>query len=125
MADPLSVAASVAGLISLASEVTKIITKYVSDAKSAHEDANILIKELGTFQFVLEQFKEFVYSGQVPQACFNDTSILIATVSFSHSQMTDLYKKLQKTSTTNSNKVLEVFERMKWPLRKDDCEKSV
>jgi hypothetical protein len=46
MADPLSISASIAGIIGLANEVAKIVTAYVAGVKSAPDDAHCLSREL-------------------------------------------------------------------------------
>lgn len=54
MSDPLSIIASVAGLISLAKVIGKMIANYVSSVKSAPDDAERLRTELTVLGFVLE-----------------------------------------------------------------------
>lgn len=44
--DPLSISAGVAGFLSLAIEISKILTAYVGDARSAPEEACNLLLEI-------------------------------------------------------------------------------
>jgi hypothetical protein len=124
LADSLSVSASIVGLIGLAKEVLVILANYAGNVKSAHEDAGRLNKELTALCFVLDQMREFLRQENLRETCFNDTSVLVSTLGLSSFHVRNLFKKLDKFGATNS-KVGDFFERMKWPLRQDECEKAV
>lgn len=58
--DPLSLSAGVAGVLSLALEMTKILTVYVSDVESAPEEARGLLIEASALCSVLDQLVNFL-----------------------------------------------------------------
>jgi cell division control protein 24 len=93
MSDPLSIAASVAGLISLANEIGKIIASYVSSVKSAPDDAERLRTELTALSFGLEQMRKFLLQEEL-DASFDDTSFLASVLGFTSACIKELYKKL-------------------------------
>ncbi|KAI5788094.1 hypothetical protein FPQ18DRAFT_307588 [Pyronema domesticum] len=125
MSDPLSVSASIAGLIGITNEVVKIVAKYASGVKSAHEDATRLHKELTALGFVLQKMCDFLCGEKIQGTSFDDTSVLVSVLGFTSTQINDLYKKLALEKLSADNKVTELWEKMKWPLRQDDCEKAV
>jgi hypothetical protein len=124
MADPLSIAASVAGLIGLANEVGKIIANYVGSVKSAPDDAERLRTELTALSFVLEQMNKVLPQEELYDACFDDNSVLASVLGFTSARIKDLYKKLLTLNSTK-NRVAGVIERMKWPLRQEECQKAM
>jgi hypothetical protein len=60
MADPLSIAASVAGLLSLSLQVIKIIRKDITTVSNAPKEASELVEKLQTLTDVLQFLQEFV-----------------------------------------------------------------
>jgi hypothetical protein len=52
---PLSVSSGVAGFLSLAMEISRILTAYIGNVKSAPDDAHNLLKEILALCHVLEQ----------------------------------------------------------------------
>jgi hypothetical protein len=127
MSDPLSVSASIAGLIGLATQVTSVLKNYIDRAKSAHEDAKRLLNELLTLCSVLDQMRDLLCGedAQLKGSSFGDTSLLISVLGSTNYHVDKLYKKLSKFSTPNSNKLVDIWDRLTWPLANDDYEKSV
>jgi hypothetical protein len=126
MADPLSVSASIAGLIGLANEVAKILAQYISNVISAHEDAHRLHKELAALCHVLEQFRGFLRSQDaLPQTHFDKTSTLLSVLGFTTSKVNGLYKKLDKLGASHGGITADLVERMKRPLHRHECEELV
>ncbi|CCX34599.1 hypothetical protein FPQ18DRAFT_25789 [Pyronema domesticum] len=126
MADPLSVSANVAGLIGLANEVGKIPVNYASNVKSAHEDAHCLQKELTALCHVLEQMRSLLREEKLQGTRFEETAALVSVLGFTNHQVNELYKKLDKLSIqANKNKLADFWERIRWPLKKDECDKAM
>ncbi|KAI5815999.1 hypothetical protein BZA77DRAFT_344514 [Pyronema omphalodes] len=125
MSDPLSVSASIAGLIGISKEVVTIIANYVSAVKSAPENVRCLQNELTALNFVLDEMRNLLREEELLGTSFDRTSVLISAVDVASFQIKDLYTKLDKFRIPKNNKAAEFFERMKWPLRADECEKAV
>lgn len=94
MSDPLSIAVSVAGLISLANEVEKIIASYVSSVRSAPDDVECLRTELTALSFVLKEMRKLILQQKLDDACFDDNFSVASVLSFTSDRIKDLYKKL-------------------------------
>ncbi|KAI5819859.1 hypothetical protein BZA77DRAFT_274893 [Pyronema omphalodes] len=127
MSDPLSVSASIAGLIGLAAQVTTVLKNYIEKVKSAHEDAKRLLRELLALSSVLDQIRDLLCGEDalLKGSSFSDTSLLISVLGSTNYHVDKLYKKLSKFSTPNSNKLVDIWDRLTWPLTNDDYEKSV
>jgi hypothetical protein len=52
--DPISISIGVAGFLSLTLEIINILSNYVSNVKSAPEEANGLLREITALKVVLE-----------------------------------------------------------------------
>lgn len=94
MADPLSITASIAGLVSLANEVGKIIASYIGGVKSAPGEAESLSMELAALGVVLEQTREFLLQEELLHGSyFDDIFVLASLMGFTSSRI--------RTSTTS------------------------
>ncbi|KAI5792177.1 hypothetical protein FPQ18DRAFT_305470 [Pyronema domesticum] len=118
--DPLSISAGVAGFLSLAIEISKISTNYVGSVKSEPEEAQKLLQEVSALCNVSEQLAQFLRNDEV-KSKFESTSALVVTIDACHRKINDLFKKLKGLQVPSDNKVAGFIERLKWPLRKEDC----
>lgn len=80
--DPLSIAASVAGLVGLAVQVAPSLREYFSDVKHAREDVDRYANEIYALVEVCEQLQVFLRTdATATEACFKTTeSVLSRTV---------------------------------------------
>lgn len=121
--DPLSLAGSIAGLLSLTIELTQRIGDYVGSVKSYSKSIEELSEKLGTLEVVLKQLKDFLHTEEVKGKKFDKTSTLfIATVTYS--------KKLQSISDrlkkqTKGNKMSQCLEKLKWPFTEDENSETI
>ena len=112
MVDPLSVAAGVAGLLSLAIQLVDIGTKYSSNApKSQGYD---FIFELRALIDVLNRLKEFLEGPNAPPT-FDHMSTLLSTNTRCKTKLHEVLLKLQKT-TQEPSKMKRAIDRLMWPL---------
>jgi hypothetical protein len=63
--DPLSISAGVAGFLSLAIEISKILTAYVGSVKSAPEEAQQLLQEVSALYNVSKQLAQVLRNDEV------------------------------------------------------------
>ncbi|KAI5786234.1 hypothetical protein FPQ18DRAFT_308786 [Pyronema domesticum] len=121
--DPLSLSASAAGLLSLAIEVTKILTSYTSAVKSAPQDASELNTEILALGHILEKLVEILRidhdAGTGGGTSFDEQSVLRSVMSACQEHIAAVYKRVAKLHSTD--KVSSLVERMVWPLKKDEC----
>ena len=78
--DPLSVAASVAGLVSLMLEVSCAIGSYYKSVKNARNDVLEIAQELTSMRDVLRQLNELLRSHQLKTEIFDQSSVLAHTL---------------------------------------------
>jgi hypothetical protein len=71
MADPLSIAASVAGLLSLAVQTSQLITSVVSEVKGRQAGLLAIGQELASFYLVLNDLESQLSRGNVAAAANN------------------------------------------------------
>lgn len=123
--DPWSLSASVAGLASLTLEIGKLLGGYVSDVKSAPQDADKLHAEVTALAQALDRLVEFLRREDTTGPEFKDTSVLCSIIVMCQKQINVLYKKLGKQENEKTSKVAGIIEGMKWPFQKEEFESTV
>lgn len=121
--DPLSFSASVAGLLSLAIEVTKTLKTFISDVKAAPQEAKDLNLEISLISTVLERLVDVLRSDDTEGTTFDQQCLLYSVITACQSSITNLYKKLSKLRSCD--KLTERLAWMKWPFQKDECQQSI
>ncbi|KAI9687050.1 MAG: hypothetical protein M1822_002460 [Bathelium mastoideum] len=105
MADGLSVAASIAGLVSLADVVVRRLYKYGSEVRGAREEVNKLIVEVSAFYGLLQSLK------LLAEELSNETRFQTLELPFVYTcqkVLEEIRTKLDKHTSTGG--------RWKWPL---------
>jgi hypothetical protein len=125
MADPLSVSTNVAGLLSQTLELSTILHNYVTSVQSAPEDAQHLLMEIVALGHVLKELVGFLRNkaNQERVNPVNKTSVLCSVIQICQSHIEKLYKLCTKFSGAQS-RMTHLVERIKWPLKKDNCEQA-
>jgi hypothetical protein len=116
--NPLSLSASIAGLLSLSLEVTKILTNFLSTVKSAPSEANSLTTEVTALSQVLETLVEILRSDDSEVTTFDEQSILCSIISACQEHIGSLFKTITKL---RSGEMAGVLGRLAWPYKKEDC----
>lgn len=80
--DPLSICAGVAGFLSLAVEISKILSVYIGDAKSAPKEAQCLLMEVDSLCLVLDQLVKLLREDVKDD--FKETSALLTIITACH-----------------------------------------
>lgn len=124
MAEPLSIASGVAGIITLSSAVVAASYKYFSSVRSAPEDLKKLVREISLLNTLILQFvTQSLDTAQAPrkaldalvdQAVFEDCFATLKAVQ----KHLDNSQPVQGSTSKNALRVLI------WPLKKDDIAKS-
>ena len=107
--DPLSVAASIAGLVSLAGSLVLLVTAV----HGAKDEAQSLIDELKALQTNLDQLSAFLQLRDSQAASFQQHSLLVAQTASLTQNLLDLKQRLDQTSESRARQVI-------WPLRQKD-----
>ncbi|CCX04765.1 Protein of unknown function [Pyronema omphalodes CBS 100304] len=78
--DPFTIATGLAGLLSLAIEISGILSGYIGASKSAPKEVHDLLVKVSALQQVLEQLIVFLRSEEARQVSFNKTSVLLSVI---------------------------------------------
>lgn len=92
--DPLSLAASIVGLISLAGVTLRVTKDYIHEAKHEQETACQFLQELDILHFNLARLDEFLRSEHKVIGKFDDTSILVSSTHACRTKLSTLHDKL-------------------------------
>ncbi|KAL8993479.1 MAG: hypothetical protein Q9188_007322 [Gyalolechia gomerana] len=105
--DPFSLAAGVAGLVTLVVKITKLVTNYFHGVRRAIEAANELLDELKALRLTLTHLEILLRNDK--KDAFSSTSILVKSTDACSNKLTMLHTKLQDT-------VRQPLQKLRWPL---------
>ncbi|KAF7551889.1 hypothetical protein G7Z17_g4705 [Cylindrodendrum hubeiense] len=125
--EALGVAASVAGLISLAVEIPKLIDTAIS-IRSAPDEAKQLSQTADTLITTLQRLEEFLKTDEARDMNMADDSALIVSISACQDRILTLSKKLRSYSPRVSgssplglHSIKTTAIKFRWPLDKTEC----
>ena len=118
--DPLSIAASIAGLISLTIQVSESVTSYGKAVKDAPKSIEEMISELYSMLSVLRQLESLFRSQQVKCSSFDHSSVLALAIIRCDENIGKLLSKLRQME---SHKLSRAFERLQWPFSEKNLNK--
>ena len=110
--DPLSLAASVAGLISLAGATLSITKTFIHDAKHGKETAQEFLQELDVLHFNLARLDNFLRSESDAIGYFNDTSVLVSSTHSCKNRLDALHARLIETKERRLS-----LHTLTWPFK--------
>lgn len=112
--DPFSLAVGISGLVALSASVLKLIQQYFYGIQHAGEATS----ELQLLHDVLCRLDGFLRSDIAKRQSFNDTSVLVSSMSACRIKLEVLYKKLDAAAKSRLLRVL-------WPLNEKEHSQSV
>ncbi|KAK3684241.1 hypothetical protein B0T22DRAFT_444189 [Podospora appendiculata] len=127
--EALAAAASVAGLISLANEIPKLIDTAIS-IWSAPEEAKQLSATTDTLVMTLRKLEVFLKTDEAKDVDMANDSALVVSLSACQNRILELSKKLRSQSSTGSappagtstkDRVKTTIARFRWPFDKKEC----
>lgn len=127
MADPFSIASGIAGFLSLAMEITKILVDYTANVKSAPSDVTKMLEEVDALVEVLEQLKDFLEDNsdtisETIKNGFQENSALSTALKICKTEIEKLRRVLHKFKVRRTDKAwLDKLQRLKWPFSKEEC----
>ena len=115
MADPLSVGAGIAGLVTLADLVFIRLFKYVQAVKGAHKEITALSSEVGALYGILSRLR--LISDQLDSSGFNAATQVQHIYSCSQT-LEKLSKILERDNMTSTQKhgMEKIKEKLHWPF---------
>jgi hypothetical protein len=118
MADPLSIAASVASLLSITVGAFALISKYVASAKGERRDIIACSNELSMLRGVLQHIQEIFLTCGDSHPLLQQSASILSRIDECKDVLDDL---LQKLSTPSSgNKFKSALQHLVWPLKKEE-----
>ena len=116
--NPVSAAASIAGLVALAGSLVKLATPFVNGIRHAKDDAQSLIDELNALQITLQKVQKFLTSESFNTRSFGDSSLLRSHSTVVTTRLATLYRKVERTSQS-------IFRtRLVWPIDHKEREEA-
>jgi hypothetical protein len=121
MAEAVALASGIAGLLSLAIEITKISHRYVSSFKGASKAVQSYFRELSALQGSLVQLQRIAEDPENEE----QTGFLRSTVGVDecHKELDRIRQKLQKR--TSDRAFPSTLNRLTWPFVEDETRRLV
>ena len=121
--DPLSLTATLVGLIAAAQQGYSLLTSFVDGVKSAPDSARSTLREVSDIYLCLKQLKNFLMEGQVAprsQTC----SIMVEQVVVVLTNLAILFSELQEViDGLGPEQPIRMIDRIKWLSREGDISK--
>ena len=111
--DPISLAASVAGLMSLTLEVSHTVRTYCKSVKDARKDVLDIAQELGSLQDILYQLGQVLHSHRLQGNLFDSASVLTTALNTCSEGINKISSKVQ---AMENDGFARVWEKLKWPF---------
>ena len=131
MAEAVGLAASIGGLVTIASEVCKLCHNYFSEVIDARKDVEQLVSEISSLTNLLERFQTPAEAGRVSQSPGSGPVSKLVRECTEVSEMleklqSELQRQLNKQSDNKfRNLVGSLKARLKWPFKKNDTQERI
>ena len=119
--DPLSLAAGVAGLVSLTGQTVNVTRAYVTEIKHGKEAATQMLQELDVLHFNLLRLDEFLKDEGKRGSYYDDTSVLVSSTRGWREKLTVLHAKLEERQQSTPWKLQSLV----WPLKAKEHSEAV
>ena len=116
-------AASVIAVVQIAGKVWSLCWKYYPDAKEAKSDIEHLMGMIQTMQSVFQQVEDLPKGPGATK--LHASNPLIERIPLEVKQEFDRLEKLLEPSNTRSIMGKALRQRLKWPLKKEEVEKTL
>jgi hypothetical protein len=125
MSDPLSVSASILGIVGIAAQIIKILNDYVGSVRSASEEAQTLKTEAVSIHSVLQRLADFLDDAADEITInFAKECVLCSAIEECNQIMVRLHRAFGKTLRKKSGGK-GIIENLIWPLKREDYEKDM
>jgi hypothetical protein len=118
MADPLSIAAGVAGLLGITIQLLDFGGKFVSDLKESSTAPQEFLNEVKSLSDVLAQLRDFLRHQETQPLPFSKTSVLYSTNIACEQKLRKVLSTLEKYGNCGKQqkKISKAVQRLKWPF---------
>ena len=124
MADPVSIAASIGGLASLAGAVLKLVFQYAKSAVNAKQEVKLLVDEINALAGILKSLY-LLASGLEAEGQLFDSTIQVYHLGLLNNTLNRLQDGAGKVHEKfkNDSKTQQRFQQLKWPFSADETTK--
>jgi Fungal N-terminal domain of STAND proteins len=120
--DPVSVSSGIAGLITLAIQVSSVIADFVIAVKEGPKDIQELHQELLLLGEVLGQLQDFLHSEKAKGRSFDSNSVMQSAISSCKARIERIGDKLRPST---GGKMSRLIDRLKWPFESKEVAEMV
>jgi len=117
--NPLSIAASVAGLVTLTAQVSGSIITYAKAVKDESRSIGEVTQELNLMHSVLEQLDNFLKGQPMKNAFFDQSSVLATAITSCKGSIQGISTKLPKST---QNGISRMMEKLRWPFTEKETQ---
>ncbi|CAN9456830.1 unnamed protein product [Alternaria alternata] len=121
--DPLSVAGSIAGLISLSDTIFRKLYHYVKDVKSAEKEVKDLKNEVAALSGVLHNLE--VIAEDLETSNLQKNSIRLDHIASCLATLDQLDKKMDKAGIFDKGKIRATIHKLSWPFKSVNASKFI
>ena len=122
MADPVSIAASIGGLISLADIVFIHVFRYARSAVNAKQEVKLLADEIKALAGVLQSL-HLLANGLEAEGQLFDPTVRAHHLGLLSSTLNRLQERVGKTHDENGSKAKHMLQQLIWPFSTSDTKK--
>ena len=127
MAEVVGPAASIGGLVTIASKVSMLCYNYFSDVVNAQKDIQQLVSEISSLAKILAPLSTPAQANKISRALDSDSILQLVQ------QCKEMLEKLQgelglqRQPKKLSDRIAQKFRvtNLKWPLKKEDTQKGI
>ena len=123
MADPLSVASSVAGLLSLTIQLSQVLYTQIRTVKNAPKAAQELLDELESLRQVLTNLETFLKTQASKGHSFKQTSVLVNAINGCSDKIKVVRHRLDKL--VQSQGLAKLVQRGRWYYEQDEHQELI
>lgn len=118
----MSIAASVAGLVTLTAQVSISIINYTRAVNDESKSINEITQELTLLQSVLEQLEKLIKGQPIKNASFDQSSVLATAIASCKASIQDISAKLNSPALNGMSRVMQ---KLKWPFTEKETQKRL
>ena len=120
--DPLSVAASVAGLVSLTLDMSLAVSHYYKAVKDASKSIEKIQQELSLMHSTLQQLEDLLRGPHMSKSSFAQSSVLTTAVNSCIQTIRDISAEL---ASPKPDRLSRTYEALKWPFSEKEVQKRL
>lgn len=120
--DPVSLSSGIAGLLTLAIQVSSVIADFAIAVKEGPKDIQELHQELLLLGEVLSQLQDFLRSEKVKGRSFDSNSVMQSAISSCKARIERIGNKLRPSA---GGKMSRLIDRLKWPFESKEVAEMV